>query len=115
MHPQHHKEYIESIQPHNSLDPHLLQGIAHAIQATTIHDTIPHNPFVPTITLPITTSSQGNLPTVINVSGNDVDWIAITAHLSDTRPWVIIADDTQLREVEKHIPGPILATTPLTL
>ena len=112
IHPQNQKEYIDSIKPYNSLDPHLLQGIAQAIQATTIHDTIPHNPFIPTTTLPITTPSQGDLPTVINVSGNDVDWSAITAHLSDTRSWVIIADDTQLNEVETHCPGPKLTTIP---
>ena len=112
IHPQNQKEYIDSIKPYNSLDPHLLQGIAQAIQATTIHDTIPHNPFIPTTTLPITTPSQGDLPTVLNVSGNDVDWSAITAHLSDTRSWVIIADDTQLKEVETHCPGPKLITIP---
>jgi hypothetical protein len=112
LHPQQHKEYISSVKPHNSLDPHLLQGIAQAIQATTIHDTIPHNPFIPTTTLHISTPSEGDLPTVINASGNDVDWEAITAHLSGTRPWVLIADETQLTSVEEHIPGPVLTTIP---
>jgi hypothetical protein len=112
LHPQHHKEYIESVRPHNSLDPHLLQGIAHAIQATTIHDTIPHNPFIPTTTLPVTGPSQGDLPTVINASGNDVDWRAITARLTDTRVWVLLADDSQLLSIEEHRPGPILTTIP---
>ena len=112
IHPQHHKEYIDSVKPYNSLDPHLLQGIAQAIQATTIHDTIPHNPFIPTTTLPITTTPQGDLPTVINASGNEVDWRAISEHLTDNRPWVLIADDTQLLSIAEHIPGPALTTIP---
>ena len=110
--PQDHKKYIDSTKPFASLDPHLLQGIAHAINATTIHDAIPHNPFIPTPTLHIHAPPRGDLPTVINVSGNDVDWEDISTHLTDARPWVLIADDDQLISVEKHTPSLLLTTIP---
>ena len=59
---QDHFKYLQAIRPHTSLDPHLLQGLAQAIQATSIHDTIPHNPFIPTPTHCITNLQWDNCP-----------------------------------------------------
>ena len=105
---QDHFKYLQAIRPYTSLDPHLLQGLAQAIQATSIHDTIPHNPFIPTPTHCITKPSMGQLPTVINGVGNDFDWEKITEPLTHTRPWVMLLDQEHTEKAKT------LDTEPLT-
>ena len=64
-----HAEYMATMQAYGSIDPHLLQGLATAIHATSIHDVIPHNPFIPTPTLPFNQPALGQHPTVVNGFG----------------------------------------------
>jgi hypothetical protein len=110
--PQHQYKYIQSIQAGNSIDPHLLQGLAQAINATTIHDTIPHNPFIPTNTHDIMTPTTGGLPTVLNACNSDLDWSSFTKHLDHVRPWVLLLDDSQTDLVQEHIPTKPFITIP---
>ena len=112
--PQHQYGYIQSIQAGNSIDPHLLQGLAQAINATTIHDTIPHNPFIPTPTLDIMTPSTGGLPTVLNACDSDLDWASFTEHLDHDRPWVILMSDSQTDLAQEHIPTKPFSQYPQT-
>jgi len=110
--PQHHYGYLQDNRPDDSVDPHLLQGLAQTISATTIHDTIAHNPFIPTPTLHTSTPSVGHLPTVINTCEHNVDWSAITRNIDHTRPWILLADDTQLDDIQEHIPTKRLTIIP---
>ena len=103
---QDHYKYMQVIGPNTSLDPHLLKGLAQSIQATSIHDTIPHNPFIPTPTRCITEPSLGQLPTVINGVGNDFDWEKITEHLTHTRPWVLLLEQDQTETVKLFLDTP---------
>jgi hypothetical protein len=52
--------------PESSIDPHLLQGLASAIQADHIYDAIPHNPFIPAQTLTNLELPSGNHPAIFN-------------------------------------------------
>ena len=107
-----HSQLMSSTQASSSLDPHLLQGLADAITATTIHDAIPHNPFIPTQTLPINTPATGQLPTVINAAGSNVDWKTITEPLTHRRPWILIADESQTDTIKKYLTTPALTIIP---
>jgi hypothetical protein len=69
-----HAKHMSTMQAYGSLDLHLLQGLATAIHATSIHDAIPHNSFIPTPTLSISEPSTGQHPTVVNGYGSDFDW-----------------------------------------
>ena len=112
IHPQDQRSYLTGIKACSSIDPHLLQGIALAIHATTIHDSIPHNPFIPTPTRLATTTPSGDLPLVLNGVGSDVDWSQVMKQLPHTRPWVILLDDSQTDTFTKHNSTPALTTIP---
>ena len=107
-----HSQYMSSAQATGSIDPHLLQGLADSISATTIHDIIPHNPFIPTQTLPISTPATGQLPTIINATGNNVDWKTITEPLTHRRPWILLTDESQADTLKKHLSTLPLITIP---
>jgi len=107
-----HAKYMTSIQAETSLDPHLLQGLADVINATTIHDTIPHNPFIPTPTFSNDSLPVGHSPTIINAAGNNIDWEAVIATLTHSRSWIILTDDSQTKTLKSHLSTPILTTIP---
>ena len=106
------REYINSISLGDSIDPFLLQGIATAINAETIHSIIPHNPFMTTQSLCSTTPSEGTTPIVLSAVGQELEWGHILKHLSPDRPWVLLATDDQKDDIAPYIQQPIFKTLP---
>ena len=98
-----HRKYIMQMQPDISLDPHLLQGIASAINAKHIADNIPHNPFIPATTTSNFDAPTGTHPVVFNTVDTDQEWAAMAEHLTDNRTWVLLASPDNAEEIEKHI------------
>jgi hypothetical protein len=94
------------------LDPHLLQGLADAITATTIHDVILHNLLIPIPTLPINTPATGHSPTVINAARSDLYWKAITDNLTHRRSWILLKDESQTDTLKTYLSKPTLTTIP---
>jgi hypothetical protein len=91
------------MQPDTSLDPHLLQGIASAINAKHIAVNIPHNPFIPATTTSNFDAPTGTHPVVFNTVDTDQEWAAMAEHLTDNRTWVLLASPDNAEEIEKHI------------
>jgi hypothetical protein len=91
------------MQADTSLDPHLLQGIASAINATHIADNIPHNPFIPTTTTSNLDAPTGTHPVVFNSVDTEQDWATMATHLSENRTWVLLASQDNSGEIEKNI------------
>jgi hypothetical protein len=87
------REYFMSIKPSGSIDPHLLHGLATAINASEIRDTIPHNPFIPIHTHPVKEPTCVNLPVVISGVGLSLVWGNLTHNIRDDIPWVILASE----------------------
>ena len=98
-----HREYILSLKPDMSLDPHLLQGIASAINANHITDNIPHNPFIPATTTSNFVAPSGAHPVVVNSVDTEQNWADIATHLTDDRTWVLLASPEQSEEIERHL------------
>jgi hypothetical protein len=86
-----------------SLDPHLLQGIASAINANHITDNIPHNPFIPATTTSNFVAPSGVHPVVVNSVDTEQNWPDIATHLTDDRTWVLLASPEQSEEIERHL------------
>jgi hypothetical protein len=103
---------MSEMQAHGSLDPHLLQGLASAIHATSIHDTIPHNPFIPTPTLSISVPATGHNPTVVNGFGSSFDWKSTLEPLTPSRPWILLLDDSQTNTFQEYQSTFLLTTIP---
>ena len=106
------REYFMSIKPSGSIDPHLLQGLASAINASEIRDTIPHNPFIPTRTHPIKEPTCGTSPVVISGVGLSLDWDTLIDNIRDDVPWVILASEEDNQAIEKHTSHPPIITLP---
>ena len=81
--------------PESSIDPHLLQGLASAIQADHIYDVISHNPFIPAQTLTNLELPSGNHPAIFNTIDTTQDWEALGTALPPTRTWVLLASEDQ--------------------
>ena len=106
------RKYTNSISLGDSIDPFLLQGIATAITADSIHSIIPHNPFMTTQSLCSTTPSTGITPTVVSIVGQNPEWKNILQHLTTDRPWVLLATDDQKDDIAPYIQQPIFQTLP---
>jgi hypothetical protein len=98
-----HRSYIMQAQTEASLDPHLLQGIASAINATHISDNIPHNPFIPATTTSNFDAPTGTHPVVFNSVDTEQDWAEMATHLTENRTWALLASPDNSEEVEKHL------------
>ena len=98
-----HKQYLEQMTPESSIDPHLLQGLASAIQADHIYDVISHNPFIPAQTLSNTELPSGNHPAIFNTIDTLQDWEALGTALPQTRTWVLLASEDQADIIDASI------------
>jgi hypothetical protein len=98
-----HREYILNLKPDMSLDPHLLQGIASAINANHITDNIPHNPFIPATTTSNFVTPSGVHPVVVNSVDTEQNWPDIATHLTDDRTWILLASPEHSEEIERHL------------
>ena len=107
-----HTEYITNIQPEDSLDPHLLQGLASVISATTIHDTIPHNPFIPTTTLSNKDMPNSPGPIVFNATLTTPNWSDLAEELTPSKKWILLADEEDLDHITSNFPHATLHTIP---
>ena len=86
-----------------SLDPHLLQGIASAINADHKTGNIPHNPFIPATTTSNFVASLGVHPVVVNSVDTEQDWSDMAKHLTGNRTWVLLASPDNSEDIEKHL------------
>jgi hypothetical protein len=86
---------MKQMTPKSSIDPHLLQRLASAIQADHIYDIIPHNPFIPAQAIMNLEPPSGTHPVIFNTIDTAQDWKALGTALPSTGTWVLLATEEQ--------------------